>query len=163
MQIVCAGDGTTDNIRRGERHRNFIDYDEAYFQITPSDEQKGVRELHEDFKKQGYNHQTTSHQDSFCMSISKHINGIASTIDFKCNREKKDKRLSNHHFPLPLTEKTKHHSGDPRYAALECYSIKFQWFFRMQLIVGGERESTKLFGVLNPDWKGFKRKNLHKN
>ena len=44
---------------------NFIDYVEAYFQLTPSSEQKGVRELHEDFKKKTYNHQTTSHQDSF--------------------------------------------------------------------------------------------------
>ena len=49
---------------------NFIDYVEAYFQLTPSDEQKGVRELHEYFKKQTYNRQTTSHHDSFCMSIS---------------------------------------------------------------------------------------------
>ena len=49
---------------------NFIDNVEDYFQITPSDEQKGVRELHEDFKKQKYNCQTTYHQDSFCMSIS---------------------------------------------------------------------------------------------
>ena len=30
---------------------NFIDYVEAYFQLPPSDEQKGVRELNEDFKK----------------------------------------------------------------------------------------------------------------
>ena len=30
---------------------NFIDYVEAYFQLTPSDEQKGVMELHEDFHK----------------------------------------------------------------------------------------------------------------
>ena len=37
---------------------NFIDYVEAYFQQTPTDKQKGVRELHEDFKKQTYNRQT---------------------------------------------------------------------------------------------------------
>ena len=30
---------------------NFVDYVEAYFQLTPSDEQKGIRELHKDFKK----------------------------------------------------------------------------------------------------------------
>ena len=41
----------------------FIDYVEDYFQLTPSHEQKGVRELHEDFKKQTYNRQTNSHQD----------------------------------------------------------------------------------------------------
>ena len=49
---------------------NFIDYVEAYFWLTPSDEQKGVGELHEDFNKQKYNRQTTSHHDSFYMSIS---------------------------------------------------------------------------------------------
>ena len=41
---------------------NFIDYVEAYFQLTPSDKQKGIRELHQDFKKQIFNIQTTSHQ-----------------------------------------------------------------------------------------------------
>ena len=41
----------------------FIDYVEDYFQLTPPDKQKGVRELNEDFKKQGYNRQTTSHHD----------------------------------------------------------------------------------------------------
>ena len=59
---------------------NFIDYVEAHFRLTPPDEQKGVRELHEDFNTQTYNHQTTSHQDSLCMSISEHSNGLASTI-----------------------------------------------------------------------------------
>ena len=58
---------------------NFIDYIEAYFQLTPTDEQKGVRELHEDFKKQTYNRLQTYHQDSLFMSISEHRNGLAST------------------------------------------------------------------------------------
>ena len=66
---------------------NFIDYAEAYFQLTPPDEQKLVRELHEDINKQTYNRQTTSHQDSFCMSISDHSNSLASTIEFKCNKK----------------------------------------------------------------------------
>ena len=36
-----------------ERYQeNSVDYVEAYFQITPSDEQKGIRELHQDFNKQ---------------------------------------------------------------------------------------------------------------
>ena len=47
---------------------NFIDSVEAYFQRTPSDEQKGIRD--EDFKKQTYNLQIDYHQDLFCMSIS---------------------------------------------------------------------------------------------
>ena len=44
---------------------NFIDYVEAYFQLTPPDEQKGVKELHEDFNKKTYKCQTSSHDDSF--------------------------------------------------------------------------------------------------
>ena len=48
---------------------NFIDYVEAYFQLTPSDEQKEVRGLHEDINKQTYNRQTTSCQDSVYMYI----------------------------------------------------------------------------------------------
>ena len=66
---------------------NFIYYVEAYFQLTPPDEQKGVRELYEDFKKQIYNRQTTYHRDSFYMSISEHSNGLSSTIEFKCNKK----------------------------------------------------------------------------
>ena len=50
---------------------NFIDCVEAYFQLTPSCEKKVVRELHEDFNKQTYNRQTTSHHDSFYMSIER--------------------------------------------------------------------------------------------
>ena len=67
---------------------NFFDYVEAYFQLTPPDKQKGVRELYDDFKKQGYKRQTTYRQDSFCMSISEHSNGIASTIVCKCDKKK---------------------------------------------------------------------------
>ena len=63
----------------------FIEYVEAYFQLTPSYEHKGIRGLHEDFKKKTYNSQKTSHQDSFCMSISEHSNYLASTNEFKCN------------------------------------------------------------------------------
>ena len=66
--------------------QNFIDYVEAYFQLTPPYKQKGVRELYEDFNKQTYNHQTTSHKDSFCISISDYSNDLDSTIQFKCNK-----------------------------------------------------------------------------
>ena len=41
----------------------FFDYVEAYFQLTPPDKQKGVRELYDDFKKQGYQRQTNSHAE----------------------------------------------------------------------------------------------------
>ena len=38
----------------------FIDYVEDYFQLTPPDEQKGVREIHEDFNKKSYYRQSTA-------------------------------------------------------------------------------------------------------
>ena len=99
----------------------FIDCVEAYFQLTPPDEQKVEREFYENYNKQIYNRQTTYHQDSLCMSISKHSNGLDSTIDFKCNRKKQDKRLSNHHSTLHPPEKTKHHSSETCYAELKWY------------------------------------------
>ena len=43
----------------------FIDYVEAYFQLTPPNEQKVERELYENINKQTYNRRTTSHQNSF--------------------------------------------------------------------------------------------------
>ena len=89
------------------------------------------------------------------MSISEHSNGIYSTIEFKCNKKKQDKRLSNHHFTLHLPQQTKYHSCEPRYTALIWYSINFQWNFGKQIIGGGGRESTKLFGMLNQAWKLF--------
>ena len=64
---------------------NFVVYVEAFLQLTPSDEQKMFREMYEDFKKQTYNRQKFSHKDWFCMSILEHINGLAYTIEFKCN------------------------------------------------------------------------------
>ena len=88
------------------------------------------------------------------MSISDHINGLASTIEFRCNREKQDKCLRENHFTLYLPHKTKHHSGDPHYAASKWYSIKLQWVFGMQKI-GGGGGPTKPFGMLNLPWKGF--------
>ena len=136
---MCTGVGTTDKLEQKRDVESFIDYIEACFQLTTSDEQNGISEMHEDFMKQTYNLQKTSHQDSFCTSISEHINGIASTIEFKCNRGKQYKLLSNHHFTLRLPQQTKHHSGDSRYAELKLYSITFQWVFGMQLIGGGGR------------------------
>ena len=68
------------------------------------------------------------------MSISEHSNGLASDIECRCDKKKQDKRQSNHHFPLHLPQKTKHHSGETQYAALICYSSNFQWVFGMQLV-----------------------------
>ena len=92
------------------------------------------------------------------MSISEHSNGLASTIEFKCNKKKQDKCPRNHHFPLHLPQQTKHHSCGPRYAALIWYSINFQWVFGMQPIRCGGRESAKLLGMLNLPWQGFEKK-----
>ena len=96
------------------------------------------------------------------MSISQYSNGLASTIDFKCNRKKQDKLLSNHHFLIHFPEKTKHHSSETRYTAIKWYSINFQWVFGVQLIGGGGRESTKLLGMLNLPRKGFEKKTFTK-
>ena len=62
------------------------------------------------------------------MYIYEHRNGLASTIDFMCNRKKQDKRLRKHHFPLHLPQQTKYPSGETRYAALKWYSINFQCY-----------------------------------
>ena len=96
------------------------------------------------------------------MSIFDHSNGIASIIDFKFNKKKQDKRLSNHHFPLHLPQQTKHFSCESRYTALIWYSINLQWVFGMQLIGGGGRESTKLLATLNLPWQGFEKKTFTK-
>ena len=89
------------------------------------------------------------------MSISYHRNGLASAIEFKCNSKKQYKCLNNHHFPLHLPHQTKHHSGDPRYAASKWYSINLQLVFRTHIIGGGGRSSTKILGMLNLPWQGF--------
>ena len=126
---MCTGEGTTYKISV-----------EDYFQLTPPDCQKVVRGLYEDLNKQTYNRQTTYHQDSFCMSISEYSNGLDSTIEFKCQ--------SNHHFPFHLPQQTKNHSCEPRYAALVCSSINFQWVFGMQLFgIGGCDIKKSLGGV----------------
>ena len=122
---MCTGEVTI-NLEEETDVEKFINYVEDYFQLTPSDEQKGVREILGDFNKQTYKRQTTSHQDSFCVSISEHNNDLASTNEFKFNKKKQDNRLSNHHFPLHLPQQTKHHSWEPRYAALIWYTINFQ-------------------------------------
>ena len=51
---MYTGEGSTDKIRRDKREGKIVAYAEDYFQITPSDENKGIRELHQDFKKQNH-------------------------------------------------------------------------------------------------------------
>ena len=43
MQRMSIGEVSTDKIRKGKRPENFVDYVEAYFQLTPSNEQKGIK------------------------------------------------------------------------------------------------------------------------
>ena len=76
-------------VEEGKEQENFVAYVEDYFQLTPSDDQKEIRELHQDSKKQKPHHQTTSFQDLFCMSISDHSNVLASIIEFRYNRKNK--------------------------------------------------------------------------
>ena len=122
-----------------------------------------MRELYEDFNKQTYNRQTSSHQDLLCMSISEHSNGLDSTIEFKCNKKKQYKRLSNHHFPFNLPHQTIHRVCETRYAALIWYSINFQWVFGMQLIGNGGREIKKALGDVESTLAGILEKKIHKN
>ena len=138
---------------------NFIDYVEAYLQLTRPDEQKGVRELYDDFKKQGYKRQKTSHQESFRMCISEYSNGLASTIDFKFNREKKqDKRLSNHNFPLHLPQKTKH-----LFSGIKWYYINFQWFLRNATNQRWGDILNEALGAVESTLENIRETNLHKN
>ena len=52
-------------LKEGKEQENFIAYVEAYFKVNPSDKQKGIKELHQDFKKQKSYPQTTYHHNSF--------------------------------------------------------------------------------------------------
>ena len=61
---------------------NLIFNVEAYYQLTPEYQQKGINKFHHDFNKQISNNQTTSHADYFNMTLSEHINGIAHNIMF---------------------------------------------------------------------------------
>ena len=92
---MCTGEVFTDRIKGVETAGKLFAYVEAYFKLTPSDEQKGKSKLHQGFKKQKPHLQTIFHQDLLFMSISEHINGLASTIEFRCNREKQDKHFIN--------------------------------------------------------------------
>ena len=59
---------------------NFISYVEAYCELTPTCEQKGIRQLHHDFNKKKSNRQTNYDEDYFSMTLSEHSNGLASAI-----------------------------------------------------------------------------------
>ena len=94
------------------------------------------------------------------MSISKNSNCLDCTIEFRSNRKKQDKRLSNHHFSLRLPHQIYHNSGDSCFSASKCYSIKFEWVFGMNLIEG--RGVKNVLGILNQLLQGFET-NLYNN
>ena len=97
------------------------------------------------------------------MYIYGHINGLASTIEFKRNRKKQYRHPRNYNFPLYLPQKTKHNSIETFHAASKWYVINFQWVLGIYLMGGGgDRESTKRLGMLNIPWQGSE-KNIYKN
>ena len=81
---------------------NFISYVEAYYELTPRYEKKGIRQIHHDFNKNKSNHQTTSHEYYFSTTFSEHSNGLYSIIVFNCDRNKQDKGYSNHQLLLRI-------------------------------------------------------------
>ena len=84
---MCTGEGLQIKLEEERDVEKFIDYAEDYFQLTPPDKQKVVREFYEYFKKKTSHRQTTSHHDSLCMSTSEHITGLASTIECKYDKK----------------------------------------------------------------------------
>ena len=130
-------------------------YVEAYYKLTSTYEQKGIRKLFHDFSKQKSNHQTSYHYDHLRMTFSEHINGLSFTITFNCGRKKQDKLYSKHQFILHIPQQSKHNSGEFHYEASKWYNINFQWVLGMQLIGAEGREYKKLFSMLNIPWQGF--------
>ena len=59
---------------------NFISYVDTYYDLNPTNEKKGIRQIHHNFNKQKSNRQKSSHEDYFSMTFSDHSNGLASTI-----------------------------------------------------------------------------------
>ena len=51
-------------LEEGKEQENLVDYVQGYFQLTTSYEQKGIRELYQDFKKQKSHRQT-----NFCQYL----------------------------------------------------------------------------------------------
>ena len=141
---------------------NFISFVETYYELTPANEKKGVRQLHHDFNKQKSNRQIISREYSFRMTFSENRNGLGSTIVCSSGRNKQGKCYSKHKFPLHIHQKSKHNSGEFRYEVSQWYSINFQWILGMKIIGRWGRESTNVLVVINPTWQVF-GKNFHKN
>ena len=108
---MCTGEGYTDEIRRGKTPGEIFSYFEAYYELTPTYEQKGISQLHHDFNKQKSNCQTSSHEYSFSTTFSENSNGLASTTVWNFGRNKQEKCYSKHQFPINIPQKSKLYSG----------------------------------------------------
>ena len=152
---MCTGEGTTDKIRRGKRLRKLHWLCWGLFSANATRRTEWIK-----WPLWWPQETRISASNNLSSGSILHVyiqaqQWSAFTIGCKCDKEKLDKCQSNHHFPLHLPQQTKHHTGETQYAALIWYSINFQWFFRIQIIRGRGRESTKLLGVLNLPWQGF--------
>ena len=149
-------------LEEGKYQEKCISYIETYYYLTPTNENKVIRQPCHNFNKQTSNRQRSYHEYYFSMNFYEYSNGLASTIVWNCSRDKHEKHYSNHPFRLHITQQSKHQSGWLFYEASKWYILNFHWVFGTKVMVGGGIEPTKLLGMLNIPWQGFE-KNFHKN
>ena len=101
---MCTGEGSKDKIIRGKISGELRCLCWGLFSansIILTEGNKGTESRHQEKKSHC---QEIFHKYLFCMSIYDHINVLDYTIEFRYNREKQDKSLSNHHLPLHITQ-----------------------------------------------------------
>ena len=76
----CAQETYLQINRKKKETRKIIYYVEAYYEITPTYENKRIRQLHHGFNQLKSNRQPSSLEYSLSVTFSEHINGIASTM-----------------------------------------------------------------------------------
>ena len=77
----CAHDKALQMKLEDERYQGkFISYADNYYDITLTNEEKGIRKLHHDFNKQTSKFQISYNEDYLRMDFSEHSNGISYTI-----------------------------------------------------------------------------------
>ena len=88
----CVGEKDLQMKSEEERNQeNFVSYVEDYYELNQKYKKNGISQIHHDFNKQKFNHQTSYREDSLKITLSKHINGLASTITCNYGRNKQDK------------------------------------------------------------------------
>ena len=70
MQNICTGEVYIDKIIIWKIAGEIVPYIDNYFQLTPSDEQKVIRELHQDSKKKPDRQKNLISCCSACLSPS---------------------------------------------------------------------------------------------